>query len=110
MTTVAPRKGKLHVPSHPSSLVYLEVSPTNHVTHLRTGSECFPIPPAWGLADIYQYIRGRHLWRVSVRQHLSNGCILNSAPTSLNTWLMQYALTAPGHVLGTAIHDAPEEE
>ena len=110
MTTIAHHKGKLHVPAHPSSLVYLEVSPANYVTHMRIQSECFPVPPAWGLADIYQYIRGRHLWRVAVRQHTTDGGVLRSAPTALNEWLMQYAMTAPGHALGTAIHDVPEEE
>jgi hypothetical protein len=101
------RKGTLSVPKgHTSEVVYLEVSPTNHVTHIRVDRECFPVPTSWGLADIYQYVRGRHLWRVSVMQRLSSGPILRSAPVHLNDWLMQYALTAPGHALGI-VHDSP---
>ena len=107
---MAPHKGTLPVRKRHSEVVYLEVTPANHVTHMRIGSEMFPVPPAWGLADVYQYIRGRHLWRVGVNQHLTSGDILRSTTVHLNTWLMQYALAAPGHALGTAIHDVPEEE
>lgn len=99
-------KGRLHVPTHPSEVVFLEISPSNFVTHIRIGSDCFPVPQSWGLADIYQYIRGRHLWRVSVRQQLSiTGQVMRSTPVHVNEWLMNYALTAPGHALGTAIHE-----
>lgn len=98
-------KGTLPVRKHGNpSLMYVEVSPTNEVTHVRVGSMCFPTPAAWSLADIYHYARTNHIWRVCVNQKLTNGSILTSHPLHINDWLMHYALAVPGTVIGI-VHD-----
>jgi hypothetical protein len=103
-------KGKLKTSKHGGSaaIMYLEVTPSGDITHLRWNDETFPRPADWSLADIWEYARLRKVQQVRIAQHLSNGATIRGA-MHITDWVM--TLHAQGANIGivTDAHHHTEE-